>query len=77
MLLPAGLRPRCDSADDGGEVVRLDDQMADPVADLHWPVGWPVDQFGVTTCSPGNLSIVRLAPSPMPTRPTSRYPSAE
>ena len=40
--LQACLRQRLDG---GGELVHLDDEVAEPGADLHRPVGRPVDQL--------------------------------
>jgi hypothetical protein len=46
MLLRAGpqslLRQRLEG---GGELVHLNDEVAEPGADLYWPVGRPVYQF--------------------------------
>ena len=77
-LLRTGLQARFrQRLDGGGEFVHLDDEVAEPGADLDPPSAGRWTSSSVTTSSPGNLSMVRLAPSPISTRPSSWYPSPE
>lgn len=72
MLLGSRLQPTLQYRRDGvGKVVYLDDEVAEPGADLHGPVGWPVHQLERDDPLAGNLSTVSVAPPPRLMRPTS------